>query len=70
MNEGIIKHYIAQLAQMCGFLDEKKYRDICIREEFAQIRNEEKLTVEKTEIKLAEKYSVQPETIHKIIYLK
>lgn len=68
MNEKVIKHYVAQLAQMCGFLDEKKYRDICIREEFTQLRTEQKLTMEKAEVFLGQKYKLKPETIHLIIY--
>lgn len=70
MNEKVLIHYVARLAQMCGFLDEKKYRDVCIREEFDQLRKIDKLKVEEIEIKLAQKYSMQQDTIHKIIYIK
>lgn len=70
MNEKIVAHYIAKFAQMYGFLDEKKYRDFCIREEFDQLRTLEKLTMEKSEIHLAKKYGLEPETIHLIIYKK
>lgn len=70
MNKDIIPHYIARFAQMFGFLDEKKYRDFCIREEFDQLRTLEKLTMEKSEIQLAKKYGLEPETIHLIIYKK
>lgn len=65
-------HDIAALAQKCGILDEKKYRDLCIKEEFQKLKNEGVKT-EDAEIIISEKYSykgneIKPETIHFIIY--
>lgn len=69
-----LPHYIARLAQDLGFLDERKYRDFCICEQFEQLR-QDGLTVEKIELKLSlmfttKKDKLSPESIHQIIYRK
>ena len=74
MNKQIIPHYIAKFAQMFDFLDERKYRDFCIKEDFEKLRTSG-MKVEEIELELSqrfssEKYPLQPETIHKIIYTK
>jgi len=61
------KHLIARLARELGFLDEIKYRNICIREDLIELR-ENGLTVEKAELSLSEKYFLSPERIHSIVY--
>ena len=72
MNKEIIPHYIAKFAQAFGFLDERKYRDFCIKEDFIKMKSEG-MKVEEIEIKLSEKFSSEnhpltPETIHFIVY--
>lgn len=74
MNKEIIPHYIAKFAQLFGFLDERRYRDYCIKEEFAKMKNNG-MKIEQIELELSQrfstkKYPLQPETIHKIIYTK
>ncbi len=70
--ENTLLHEIAALAQKVGILDERKYRDLCIREEFEKLKRE-CVKTEDAEIILAEKFSnkftdLKPETIHGIIY--
>ena len=72
MNKEIIPHYIAKFAQLFGFLDERKYRDFCIKEDFEKLKLQG-MKVEEIEIKLSktyssELYSITPETIHFIVY--
>jgi len=62
-------HIIAALAEQYGFLDQRKYRDYCIREEFYKLReSEDKQTIEDVEQILGEKFSLGVDSIHKIVY--
>jgi len=74
LTEILIPHHIAACAKAYGFLDEKEYRDFCIREQFNK-RRSEGMKVEKIELELSEEFSSQkypltPESIHDIIYRK
>lgn len=74
MNKEIIPHYIARFAQDLGFLDERKYRDYCIKEDFDKMKAEG-IKVETIELLLSERYSsaqypLTPESIHDIYYRK
>ena len=74
MNKEIIPHYIAKFAQELGFLDERKYRDFCIKEDFEKMKSEG-IKVERIELELSSRYSssqypLTPESIHRIIYYK
>lgn len=72
----IIIHQIAAMALHLGFLDEVKYRDYCIREEFRDMKNRSNdsndclLSTDEIEIELGDKYNITPESIHRIIYKK
>ena len=70
--EEIIVHEIANIARNLGILNERAYRNLCIRMDFDRMRREG-VRVEKAEIILSEKYSdakskITPETIHSILY--
>lgn len=74
MTKEIIPHYIAKFAQLFGFLDERKYRDFCIKEDFEKMKSGG-MKVEQIELDLSQKYSTEiyplsPESIHRIIYFK
>lgn len=74
MKSEIIPHYIAGFAQLYGFLDERAYRDFCIKEEFKKMKNEG-MKMEKIELFLSDKYSTKQfkltqESIHRIVYSK
>lgn len=65
-------HEIASLAKELDILNERKYRDLCIKIEFDKMRKEG-ITVEEAEILLAEQFSyddakITDKTIHGIIY--
>lgn len=60
-------HEIARLAQLAGLLDELKYRDFCIKEEY-EILRKEGLRLEQAEKILSEKYALSSDSIHKIVY--
>ncbi len=72
MNKEIIPHYIAKFAQAFGFLNERKYRNFCIKEEFEKMKNAG-TKIEDIELILSErfsteKYPISPERIHDIVY--
>lgn len=65
---------VARFAQEFGFLDERAYRDFCIREKFKVLRGEG-MKMEKIEMRLSEEFSnddrkLTPESIHRIVYNK
>ena len=64
----------AKIVEFYGFLDDRKYRDYCIKEDFAEMRKAG-MKVEKIELELSERYSTEknpltPESINGIIYRK
>ncbi len=70
--EELIVHEIANIARNLGILNERAYRNLCIRMDFDKMRREG-VRVEEAEIILSEKYSsakskITPETIHSILY--
>lgn len=74
MNKEIIPHHIAALAKEYGILSERKYRNLCIQQEFTRLRNAG-MKVERIELLLSEQFSTKeypltPESIHDIIYRK
>ncbi len=74
MNKEIIPHYIAKFAQVCGFLDERKYRNFCIKEEYEKMRaagmKVEEIYIELSQRYSTEKYPLQPESIRTIMFRK
>jgi hypothetical protein len=59
-------HYVAKEAKLLGFLDETAYRNVCIVEDFEQLRSEGYKYTDAENI-LAEKYLLAPGYIHKIV---
>jgi hypothetical protein len=66
----IIIHQIAAMALYLGFLDEVKYRNYCIKEEFEDNIMEAGKSTDELENELGVKYSLSPEYIHQIVYKK
>lgn len=65
-----IIHDIAAIAQKLDILDELKYRDYCIREEYESLYENRKslsLSGDQIELKLGEKYALSQDSIHRII---
>jgi len=72
VNNELLIHEIAELAQNLGILNERAYRDLCIRIEFEKLHNSG-AKVEDIEYELAEQFSskeikITPESIHRIVY--
>ena len=74
INKDLIGHYIASFAQMFGFLDERKYRNFCIKEEYEKMRTAgmkvEEIYIELSQRYSTEKYPLQPESIRTIMFRK
>ena len=74
MKEDILKyelaiHYAAAFAQSFGILNERAYRDLCIRLDFEKMRTQGK-KVEDIMYELAEKYSIKESKISEKAILK
>jgi hypothetical protein len=64
-----LPHEIARLAKELELLDENKYKIYCIREDFNKLRISGK-TIEQCEVEVGKQYSIDPSTVHGIIYRK
>lgn len=69
MEKDALPHEIAGLALRLGFLDETKYRDYCVREDYEIKKNEGMKNSEIIKF-LCEKYSSSMENIRAIVYKK
>lgn len=69
MTTPLLIHEVARLAKHCGILNDKAYRDCCIREDFNKLRSEN-ITVQDAEYDIAKKYNISPERVHTIVYKK
>lgn len=60
----VLVHEVAILAKKSGILDENKYREYCIYEEYIKLKSNR---VKNIVYKLSEKHNLSQERIYKII---